>query len=75
MDMTKNPFLELSIDELAVAWNNYSNLHGEDALDLESKAWLEDAIMENIGLLVNFWPTFRYGVKKKKVSVTLYPRK
>ena len=46
MDMTKNPFLELSIDELAVAWNNYSNLHGEDALDLESKAWLEDAIME-----------------------------
>lgn len=39
--MTKNPFLELSIDELAIAWNNYSNLHGEDALDLESKAWLE----------------------------------
>jgi len=75
MDMTKNPFLELSIDELTVAWNNFSNLHGKDTLDLESKAWLEDAIMENIGLLVTFWPTFKYGVKKKRASVSLYPRK
>ena len=73
--MTKNPWLGFSVDELTIAWNNYSTLDGEEALDFKCKALLEEAIMENIGLLVTFWPTFKYGVKKRRASLSLYPRK
>ena len=70
-----NPFLDFSLEELTIAWNNYTCCHCGDAVDQDAKKLIEDAVMENIGVLVSFWPTFKYGVKKKKVSLTMYPKK
>ena len=70
-----NPFLHCSPDELVMAGNNYTNKHGGDSVDQEAKTWLEEAVMENLGLHVSFWPSFRYGVTRKKVTLTMYPRK
>jgi len=70
-----NPFLNFSIDELTIAWNNYTCPHGGDPVDMDTKKLIEEAVMENIGVLVSFSPSFRYGIKKKRVTLNMYPRK
>ena len=49
-----NPFIDFSIEELTIAWNNYTCCHCGDAVDQDAKKLIEDAVMENIGVVVSF---------------------